>query len=162
MKRYFFFNCLMSSSKTNFTPYELLSMLSTNQPLQRTILLTGAFFAATSVVLGALGSHNLKPQLSPEQFYSFDTGVRYQMYHALAIIIIGVMMKFIHSKHRLPFAFASFVVGIVFFSGSLYLVATRDIMHVVYPKLFFLITPLGGMFFILGWILFMSGVLLKK
>jgi uncharacterized membrane protein YgdD (TMEM256/DUF423 family) len=137
-------------------------MLSTKQPLQRTILLTGGFFAATAVALGALGSHNLKPQMSPDQFYSFDTGVRYQMYHALAIMIVGVLLEFIHSKHRLPFSFISFVLGILFFSGSLYLIATRSLMQIEYPKLFFLITPLGGIFFILGWILFISGVLLKK
>ncbi len=137
-------------------------MLSTNQPLQRTILLTGAFFAATSVVLGAMGSHSLKPLLTPDQFYSFDTGVRYQMYHALAIIIIGILLQFIHSRHRLPYAFVSYCIGILFFSGSIYLVATRDVMRVQYPTWFFLITPLGGMFFILGWILFAAGILLKK
>lgn len=130
--------------------------------MQRTILLTGSFFAATSVILGALGSHSLKPHLTPEQFYSFDTGVRYQMYHALAIIIIGVLLQFIHSRHRLPYAFFAFCAGIVFFSGSIYLVATRDLMQMNYPTWFFLITPLGGMFFILGWILFAAGVLLKK
>lgn len=137
-------------------------MLSTNQPLQRTILLTGTLLAAISVVLGAIGSHSLKPHLTPEQFYSFDLGVRYQMYHALAILIIGVLLQFIHSKHRLPYAFVSFLIGSVLFSGSIYLVATRDMMQVVYPTWFFLLTPLGGIFFILGWILFAAGILLKK
>lgn len=137
-------------------------MLSTNQPLQRTIFLTGAFFACTAVIIGAMGSHNLKPHLTDDQFYSFDTGVRYQMYHAFAILISGILLQFIHSKHRIPYSFVSFVTGILFFSGSLYLTATRELMQIGYPKWFFLITPAGGIFFILGWILLMAGVLLKK
>lgn len=139
-----------------------MNMVSTNQTQQRTILLTGAFFAVTSVILGALGAHKLRPQLTPEQFNSFDTGVRYQMYHALAMMIIGLLVQFIHSRHRLPFAFVSFFIGICFFSGSIYLTATKDLMQITYPTWFYLITPVGGIFFILGWVLFMSGVLLKK
>lgn len=107
-----------------------------------------------AIILGAFGAHALKDILSTERLASFETGVKYQMYHGLAFLIIGLLAD------RFSFAIKSFftlaVIGIVLFSGSIYLLAMQDVLKI---KMSFLgpITPLGGGFLIIAW-----GMLLIK
>jgi uncharacterized membrane protein YgdD (TMEM256/DUF423 family) len=114
--------------------------------MSKIVLLTGVFFSMLSVVLGAFAAHGLKAKISTDMLGVFQTGVQYQFYHALALILIGLLMKQLPSS-LLVWSAGLIAVGIVFFSGSLYMLALTS------NKMFGPITPLGGVFFIIGWVL---------
>jgi uncharacterized membrane protein YgdD (TMEM256/DUF423 family) len=119
----------------------------------------GGFFALTSVVLGALGSHALKKVLPPESLVSFETGVRYQMYHALALILFAVVHTYRPLKHYKIICILM-ISGVFLFSLSIYLLATQSISN---TNLTFLgpVTPVGGLLLIGSWILFTINVIKK-
>lgn len=111
---------------------------------------------AIAVALGALGAHFLKGKLStglitPDQLIGFDTAVKYQMYHVLAMLALFIFSKHNSNKY-IKWAFNSFIIGIVFFSGSLYFLCTRNLLGAEWLKALGPITPIGGLFFVVGWI----------
>src|SRR5437762_7000234 len=112
--------------------------------MNKTFLLIGALAGFTGVTLGAFGAHLLRGRLSPEILAVFETGVRYQMYRALAIVATGLIMARLDGWW---FAAAGwlFTAGIVLFSGSLYVLALTGVTA------FGAITPLGGLAFLAGW-----------
>ena len=120
---------------------------------------------AIAVALGALGAHFLKGKLStglitPDQLNGFDTAVKYQIYHVLAMLALYLFSK--HNTHKyIKWAFRSFLIGIVCFSGSLYFLCTRNLFGADWLKVLGPITPIGGLFFVAGWI-FIALVGLKK
>jgi uncharacterized membrane protein YgdD (TMEM256/DUF423 family) len=125
--------------------------------ITRLMILSGSAFAGLAVVLGAFGAHGLRSKISPEQLQSFETGVKYQFIHALAILLLGIL------SDRIPaggarWSYYLFTSGIVLFSGSIYLLSTRDVLGISSWKSFLgPITPLGGLCMIAGWItLFMA------
>lgn len=123
--------------------------------MRKLFLRIGSITALLSVALGAFGAHALKTMISAEHLQNFETGVRYQFYHSLAILIVGVLHYF-GKKKLLDYSGWSFFAGIILFSGSLYLLAFRDIfalpVHIIGP-----LTPIGGVLFIGGWsVLFLS------
>lgn len=116
----------------------------------------GSLLAGLAVVLGAFGAHTLKEKfkLEPSQLATFETGVRYHFYHAFAVLLCGVMMKIFNTAdYKMP-AYI-FTLGILFFSGSLYLMATKTITGIGEAKWLGPITPLGGLCFIVAWALFL-------
>jgi len=119
-------------------------------------LLWGAIMGGISVALGAVGAHALKPALlASGRVETFELAVRYQFYHALALLLTGVVMSQTAGR-SLRYCTVCFLSGIVFFSGSLYgLCFSQGIP-------FHYITPFGGIFFILGWIFLALGVYKKK
>jgi len=118
-----------------------------------------------AVALGALGAHFLKGKLTtglitPDQLNGFDTAVKYQIYHVLAMLALYLFSK--HNTHKyINWAFHSFLIGIVCFSGSLYFLCTRNLFGADCLKVLGPITPIGGLFFVAGWI-FIALVGLKK
>jgi uncharacterized membrane protein YgdD (TMEM256/DUF423 family) len=122
--------------------------------MQKVILLIGTVLAGLSVALGAFGAHGLKKMVDPETVANYQTGVQYQMYHALALLILGVLLGRAASSLA-HYAGFFFIGGVVFFSGSLYLMASLKAMDKAVPKAVFIATPIGGLLFILGWILFL-------
>lgn len=114
--------------------------------------------AALAVILGAFGAHGLKARISPEHLQIFETGVKYQFYHTFAIIVTALLLeKFNHAFTT--YAAFSFIIGILLFSGSLYLLATRTLLGIENVSLIGPLTPIGGVFFILGWGLLALGVM---
>lgn len=116
--------------------------------LRRQTLLFGAFWAGLAVALGAFAAHALKTRLSPEMLSIFETGVRYQIYHALALLVIAG-----HIPENRPPALLSttiwlFHLGIFLFSGSLYILSLSGI------RAWGMVTPLGGVSFLTAWLLF--------
>lgn len=111
----------------------------------QTILLAGAVFMALAVMLGAFGAHALKQSLSPEMLAVYKTGVEYQFYHALGLLLIGLIGFQVKSRF-LRLAGVLICVGIVLFSGSLYVLTLSGI------KALGAITPIGGLSFVVGWI----------
>jgi len=112
--------------------------------MARTFLVLGAVLAGLAVALGAFAAHGLAPRVSPERLQTFETGVRYQMYHALALLLTGWLLHQLGAP-GLSVAGWCFLAGIVLFSGSLYVLVLTDT-----PWLG-AVAPLGGTAFILGW-----------
>jgi len=114
------------------------------------IMIISGISAGLSVILGAFAAHGLKNKLPPEMLPVFKTGVDYQFYHSFALAMVGLSLiaQDIEQSMFLSWAFMCFVTGIIFFSGSLYLLALTQ------KKIFGPITPLGGLFFIAGWLFF--------
>lgn len=120
----------------------------------RNILLAGAVFMALGVLLGAFGAHALKKSLSPDMLAVYKTGVEYQFYHALGLLLIGVIGFRIESKW-LRWSGIALVAGIILFSGSLYALSISG------TKVLGAITPIGGLSFVAGWIFLVIGILKK-
>lgn len=124
--------------------------------MNKKFITTAAFLAALAVISGAFGAHALKEKLSPESLQIFETGVRYQFYHAFALLAVGILYKDFPGK-LLQWAGTLFICGIILFSGSLYVLCGVQSM-----KWIGAITPFGGLCFIAGWILLGSGVSKKN
>ncbi len=116
------------------------------------ILSCAALSAMFSVVLGAFAAHGLKSKLSESLLTTFQTGVQYQMYHSLALILLAILYRQV--PQSLLFYSAGFMfAGIILFSGSLYMLALTQL------KWFGPITPIGGVCFIVGWALLIAAAL---
>ena len=113
--------------------------------MEPTFLLSGALAAFTGVALGAFGAHGLRTRLSPEMLAVFETGVRYQMYHALALLLTAAAIGRMGDARLLAIAGWCFVAGIVLFSGSLYALTLSGV------SMLGAITPIGGLAFLIGW-----------
>ena len=109
-------------------------------------IISGSFFALLSVVMGAFGAHLLKDTLTEYSKAIYDKAVLYQIFHSIGILIISTI-DYNLSEINLSISIWFFVFGILFFSGSLYLLALTDI------KVLGAVTPIGGLLFILGWII---------
>lgn len=113
--------------------------------MNKTFLTAGALLAGIAVIGGAFGAHFLKERLTPESLQTFETAVRYQFYHALALLAAGMLYKEFSNKW-IKLAGNFFIAGIIFFSGSLYGLCAAPAIKWLGP-----VTPLGGLCFILGW-----------
>ena len=109
----------------------------------------GALFAFLAVALGAFGAHGLKALLSEQSLATFETGVRYQFYHALGLFALGYLFSQKPYSITLKIAGYALSIGIMLFSGSLYLLACRELLGV--PRWIGAITPRGGISFLVGW-----------
>ena len=123
-------------------------------------LVTGAALAGLSVILGAFGAHALKAMLPEDQLRIFETGVRYQFYHSIALILVGILYAQLPVK-LLRIATTMFLMGIVLFSGSLYLMTLISTRGIGLGPIGIL-TPIGGLLFIGGWLSMMMAVLKGK
>ena len=117
--------------------------------LIKLFLLTGSFFCMLSVMLGAFAAHGLKSRLTEYSLGVFKTAAEYQMMHGLALIAVAILIKW---GINLTMAGGFFIAGMLFFSGSLYLLALSG-MKWLGP-----ITPLGGLCFIIGWVVILVQV----
>jgi uncharacterized membrane protein YgdD (TMEM256/DUF423 family) len=118
----------------------------------KTLLSIAACSAMLSVILGAFAAHGLKTKLSETLLNTFQTGVQYQMYHSLAIMLLIILYRQM-PQSLLLYSAGFMIAGIVLFSGSLYMLAITQI------KWFGPITPLGGVCFIIGWALLIAAAL---
>ena len=115
---------------------------------------------AIGVTFGALGEHTLKTKITADLLHGFQTAVTYQMYHLLAMLAIVVLNQ-TYQHNYLKWAFNFFLWGIVCFSGSLYLLCTRTLFNADWLKFLGPITPIGGILFIVGWIILSFSVTKK-
>ena len=125
----------------------------------RNMVAIGAFMAAVTIAIGAFGAHGLKELIDTSSLATFEVGVRYQMYHALAILILGFAPSISEKVKKVVFWF--FIIGILFFSGSIYMLSLNTVLSFDATKIGF-ITPIGGLFFIIGWLRLAFGVLNLK
>lgn len=123
-------------------------------------LIAGTVLAGIAVILGAFGAHSLKAVVEPGKLLVFETGVRYHFYHSIALLAGGLIyMQYPCRQIRLATIF--FVTGIGLFSGSLYAITLLSINGGSIGPLGIL-TPIGGLFFILGWMMLLMAVLRAK
>lgn len=120
-------------------------------------VMTGTFLAGLAVILGAFGAHGLKKIVPPETVTTFQTGVQYQMYHALAMIFVGMLFEKADSG-IMKWAGICFIIGIILFSGSLYLITLLKAKNTVGLSGIGIITPFGGLFFVAGWLMMFIAV----
>jgi uncharacterized membrane protein YgdD (TMEM256/DUF423 family) len=130
-------------------------------------LFAGFLFAALAVIIGAFAAHGLKQyvdsgKMDLQMLQNFETGARYQMYHAFALISCGILGKIYGENKLLKIASLLFIIGIIFFSGSLYLLSTHDVIGMNNWQWLGPITPLGGLCFISGWILLAISTIRKQ
>ena len=116
--------------------------------MERRIISIAAFMGMTAIILGAFGAHALKKHLSLDQLASFETGVKYQIYHALFLLFVGMNTLMAEKAKKIVLRLVVF--GIIFFSGSIYLLTTKPISGIDF-KFIGIITPIGGALLILAW-----------
>jgi uncharacterized membrane protein YgdD (TMEM256/DUF423 family) len=128
--------------------------------MNKRIILTASLFGVLAVVFGAFGAHGLKDKISASELEIWKTAVDYQFYHTLVLLFLASFSRF---KSRLINAASyMFTLGIILFSGSLYLLSTRSVTGLEWTNVLGPITPLGGVLFILGWICLFLATLKNK
>ena len=127
--------------------------------MDKKILSTAGFFGMTAIVLGAFGAHALKKVLSIDQLATFETGVRYQMFHALFLLFLGLNTHIVDKTKKIILTLT--ILGVMFFSGSIYLLAT-DSLNTFDFKVIGFVTPIGGLLLIVAWGILMLHFLKKK
>lgn len=127
--------------------------------IRKNIVITASILIAITIGLGAFGAHGLENLVSKDAINTFETGIRYQMYHCLALLVIGFAT--IIPDSTVKWVFRLFITGIILFSGPIYLLSLKEItpfdVAVLGP-----ITPIGGLLFIMGWIRLGYGLLTIK
>ncbi len=127
--------------------------------MERRIVQVAAILGMSAIVLGAFGAHALKKVLTIEQLNTFETGVKYQIYHALLLLLVGLSIQVGAQAKKRIFYFV--VTGVLFFSGSIYLLATNDLTAFDFRAIGF-ITPIGGLLLIVGWLCLFIDFVKKK
>jgi uncharacterized membrane protein YgdD (TMEM256/DUF423 family) len=127
--------------------------------MDKNILATAAFLGMTGILLGAFGAHGLKKIVEPDAVASFETGVRYQIYHALFLLFIGTTTFLSESAKKQIFTLT--VIGVAFFSVSIYFLALRKYISFDIKKFGF-ITPIGGLLLIGAWGILFLNIIKRK
>lgn len=125
--------------------------------MHKTYLKTAAYLGALSVLLGAFAAHGLKKIASEQTVATFETGTRYQFYHVFALALTSILYKTYPNKF-VSVAGVLFILGIVFFSGSLYIYTYKTIYSMVALDWIVFLTPFGGLLFIAAWICLALGI----
>jgi uncharacterized membrane protein YgdD (TMEM256/DUF423 family) len=128
--------------------------------MHKGFLQTAALLGALAVALGAFGAHGLKKIVPPETVTTFETGVRYQFYHVFALLAVAILFGSFPGKN-LQWAGMCFIIGMILFSGSLYALTAFKAAQIEGLNAIGAITPIGGVFFIVGWIFLFLGVMKK-
>ena len=126
--------------------------------MYKSIQLRGIIFAGIAVILGAFGAHALKVLIPLDRLQIFETGVRYQFYHAIALIVLSLALSNTQNQAAAEItniwmqrAAMAMTIGIILFSGSLYILAISNLLPFTIGSFIGPITPIGGLFFITGW-----------
>ncbi len=130
-----------------------MQQIESSHGMSQFFIVVGAVFAGLAVMIGAFGAHALSPLLAERGAAIWNTAVQYQMFHALALIAVGILLRLLNSKKCLLYAGFAFLVGTLLFSGSLYAIALLTVNNLG------LVTPIGGLFFIVGWLLLVSAAM---
>ena len=128
--------------------------------MNKRIIIFASVFGILAVILGAFGAHSLKEFISAKELDTWNTAVQYQFYHTLALLFLASFSRFRSRAVNAASWFFSF--GILFFSGSLYLLSLKTILNITNIVLLGPLTPIGGMLFILGWISLLVATIKNK
>ena len=130
--------------------------------MQKNFLIIASIFGALAVALGALGAHGLEKMTTDEKIlHGFHTAVQYQVYHSLALLAAAILYEKFPNQW-MKRAGRCFIAGIILFSGSLYLLTALKMAGNSVVKFVGTVTPVGGVFFIVGWFCLLAAVMKKK
>ena len=125
--------------------------------LDKRILLIATLFILLGIIFGALGAHALEKVLTTEQLASYEVGVKYQIYHGIALLaLVALTHKF---NFSLKIIYRLLVIGVIIFSGSIYALVLQNLIGVKLGRIFGPLTPIGGLLMIIGWLLFLIKLL---
>ena len=127
--------------------------------MNKSILVEGAILGILGIVLDAFGAHGLEKLVDADAVNTFETGVRYQIYHAFFLLIVGGT-SFVDLKTK-KIVFYLVIIGVLFFSGSIYGLATNELSSFDF-KTIAMITPVGGLLLILSWVMVLIGIIKNK
>lgn len=131
--------------------------------MHKGFLIIASVLGALAVTFGAFGAHKLKELVPPETVSTFQTGVTYQFYHTFALLVVGIL--FVHlspaAAGLLEWAGRCFFIGVILFSGSLYILTMLKATETVGLSKIGIVTPIGGLFFIAGWVCLILALLKK-
>lgn len=127
--------------------------------MNRTILLTGILLGMVAIILGAFGAHGLEKLVDADAIETFETGVRYQMYHALFLLFLGLYAGIAEKTKKIVFVFV--LLGVILFSFSIYVLSLNTLTSFDFRVIGFL-TPIGGVFMIMGWVLLAFRILKSR
>ena len=125
--------------------------------MNRNFLSIAALLGALSVALGAFAAHSLRSMANADTVSIFETGVRYQFYHTFALFVVAFLSEKVNNKWMI-WAGNCFIMGVILFCGSLYALTALAIAENTHKTLVGIATPIGGIFFILGWIFLYIGI----
>ena len=128
--------------------------------MNRQIIITASLLGMLAVITGAFGAHGLKALISAQQLEVWHTAVQYQFYHVFALLFLSTFAR--PNSRMVKASFYLFAFGIILFSGSLYLLACRDLLRWGWLSIMGPITPLGGLLFILGWLMLALAAIRNK
>lgn len=131
-------------------------MYNQKSPYHKNLLFLGATLGFIGVILGAYGAHGLKPILTAEYLDTFETGIRFQFFHALFALVVGCM-GFL-SKKAVNLIYYLLLIGVIFFSGSIYGLATNDLTSFFDFTKIALITPVGGLLLMSAWVILIINI----
>ncbi|EEI92710.1 hypothetical protein HMPREF0765_1665 [Sphingobacterium spiritivorum ATCC 33300] len=118
--------------------------------MNKQIILTASFFGLLAVALGAFGAHGLEGKISEDHIGTWKTANQYHFYHTFALLFLSTFSRAKNTSIRV--AFFAFTIGILLFSGSLYILSVREITGFGNPRILGPITPLGGLSYMIGWV----------
>lgn len=127
--------------------------------MDRKLLIAGTILGIVAIILGAFAAHGLQNKISPQAMHAFETGVKYQMYHAFFLLIVGANKAITKNSKQIILLLVLF--GVVFFSGSIYGLATTAITSINFKAIAF-ITPIGGLLLIAAWVVLLVNFLKLK
>lgn len=127
--------------------------------MNKKILIAGSILGILGIILGAFAAHGLEKLVDANAIKSFETGVRYQLYHAFLFLILGGT-SFVRLKSKKTI-FYLVIIGVIFFSGSIYGLATNELSSFDFKRIV-MITPIGGLLLILAWIVMLIGIIRNK
>ncbi|WP_430466907.1 DUF423 domain-containing protein [Winogradskyella ouciana] len=127
--------------------------------MNKKILIAGSILGILGIILGAFAAHGLEKMIDADAIKSFETGVRYQLYHAFLFLILGGT-SFVSLKSKKTI-FYLVIIGVIFFSGSIYGLATNELSSFDFKRIA-MITPIGGLLLILAWIVMLIGIIRNK
>jgi uncharacterized membrane protein YgdD (TMEM256/DUF423 family) len=128
--------------------------------MNKRIIIAASIFGMIAVILGAFGAHTLKGRLSSSELEVWKTAVDYHFYHTFALLFLATFSK--KDSRAINLSAWFFTIGILLFSGSLYLLSTKEILNLTGISFIGPITPIGGLFFILGWVFLLIATLKNK
>jgi len=127
--------------------------------MNKKILITGSVLGLLAIILGAFAAHGLEKSITKDAIETFQTGVRYQMYHAILLLLVGNTAVIRTKTKKIIYYFV--IIGVVLFSGSIYGLATNELTNFDFKSIGF-VTPIGGFLFILSWLFMMLDFLKIK
>lgn len=127
---------------------------------QKQLFIIGILIVIIGIILGAFAAHGLEEKLSSEKLSTFEVGVRYQMYHGFGFLVLGLL--FPYATFSMKWIKILMLLGVLFFSGSIYLLATQELIGLNVSKMLGPITPIGGLLLILSWTVLMIQLIRQK